>query len=258
MPRIARVPSKTGIYHLMLRGANRQEIFHDEEDCTRFLDTILRYKKKVDLQVMAWCLMGNHVHLLVKEGTESISNTMRRIGVSFVSYYHRKYKTTGHLFQDRFRSENVETHRYLLIVTRYIHQNPVKAGLTRKVNDWPWSSCPGYYGYDYFPKGLLDKDLILKLFSENVETAVSLFKQYNELHNNDQCLDDFPGRKWKTDEEARKEIREVLGAIEIAHVKSFPRIKRNMILRRVKRIEGISLRQIGRIFGVSPSLVHRA
>ena len=258
MPRKARIQSKTGVYHIMLRGANRQEIFHDDEDCIRFLETIQRYKSKSGIQVFAWCLMGNHVHLLLKEGIEDISNTMRRIGISFVSYYHWKYKTTGHLFQDRFRSENVESDRYLLTVTRYIHQNPIMAGLTRNVDEWKWSSCQGYYGKQYFPMGLLDKDFVLEKFSDNAEAARRMFRDYNELQNDDQCLDDFPRRVRKTDTEAKKEMEILLGPVEIAHVKSLPRLKRNEILRNVKKIEGVSYRQIARIFGVSPSLVARA
>jgi putative transposase len=89
--------------------------------------------------------MSNHVHLLLREGSEDISITMKRIGVSFVSYYNWKYWTTGHLFQDRFKSENMETTEYLLTVTRYIHQNPIKAGIANKVDEWRWSSCVGYF-----------------------------------------------------------------------------------------------------------------
>ncbi|WP_308211980.1 transposase [Neobacillus cucumis] len=120
MPRVARVKSWSGIYHVMLRGANRQEIFHEEEDCLTFLRILERYKIKSELKIFAWCLMGNHVHLLVKEGNEPLSTTMKRIGVSFVSYYNWKYQTNGHLFQGRFRSENVEDVRYILTVVSYI------------------------------------------------------------------------------------------------------------------------------------------
>src|SRR3954454_10141583 len=126
MPRVAREKSRSGIYHVMLRGANRQEIFHDDEDCLRFLSIVEKYKMKAEVELYAWCLMGNHVHLLVKEGNESLSTTMKRIGVSFVFYYNEKYQTTGHLFQDRFRSICVISFLNLLNVVRYIHQNPVK------------------------------------------------------------------------------------------------------------------------------------
>ena len=164
MPRYARKKSETGIYHIIIKGINRQEIFHDDEDCLRFVETLDRYKKKFKFEVYGWCLMGNHIHLLLKEGEEEIAKTMKRIGVSFVWYYNWKYKSTGHLFQDRFKSENVETDEYLMTVIRYIHQNPVKAGIVTTSSLWKWSSCKGYYGERSYPVGLLDNEFILGLF----------------------------------------------------------------------------------------------
>jgi len=85
--RQAREKGSSGIYHIMLRGTNRQEIFHDEDDSFRFLETLNRYKKKAEIEVYGWCLMGNHAHLLFKEGKEELSITMKRIEVSYASYY---------------------------------------------------------------------------------------------------------------------------------------------------------------------------
>ncbi|MFD1849541.1 REP-associated tyrosine transposase [Oceanobacillus bengalensis] len=259
MPRQARVKSRSGVYHVMLRGANKQEIFHDDEDCIRFLDTIERYKIKSQMQVFAWCLMNNHVHLLLKEGNEDISITMKRIGVSFVSYYNQKYNTVGHLFQDRFRSENVESRRYLLTVVRYIHQNPVKAGIVNKVDAWRWSSCPTYYSESPVSDRLLDRAFVLSLFSTNLKVAMAEFKVFNEKKNDDDCLDDKVNeRRRLTDEEARLEIIQLLGGLDIAQVKALPRLNRNNVLRKVKAVEGISNRQAARILGVSPNLIFKA
>jgi putative transposase len=259
MPRRARVKSRSKMYHIMLRGANRQEIFHEDEDCKIFLDTIERYKIKSDISVYAWCLMSNHVHLLLKEGDEDISITMKRIGVSFVWYYNLKYRTTGHLFQDRFRSENIETSKYFLTAVRYIHQNPVKAGIVGSVNEWRWSSCSGYYGQSVYPRNLLDRDFVLSMFSPDITIARERFKEFNESRNDDTCLDDRWNEKRRlVDEEARQEIKNLLGGVEIAHVKSLPRLERNEVLRKVKEINGLSQRQAARILGVSPNLVFKA
>ncbi|MFC0272261.1 transposase [Metabacillus herbersteinensis] len=259
MPRKARIKSKSRIYHVMLRGANRQEIFHDDEDSINFLDTIEKYKIKSEMRVYAWCLMSNHVHLLLREGNEDISITMKRIGVSFVSYYNWKYSTTGHLFQDRFKSENVETVKYLLTVIRYIHQNPVKAGITKRAHEWRWSSCLGYYGKINHPINMLDYNFIMGMFSDDIAIAREKFKEFNERNNNDTCLDDrYNERKRLSDEEARKEIKKILGEFEIAQVKSFSKLKRSEVLRKVKRIKGLSQRQAARILGVSPNLIFKA
>ncbi|MDQ0233157.1 REP-associated tyrosine transposase [Metabacillus malikii] len=257
MPRRARTKSVSGIYHVMLRGVNRQEIFHDDEDCYRFLDLLKMYKEKLDYKLYAWCLMNNHVHLLIEEGNESISNTMKRIGVCFVYYYHEKYKTVGHLFQDRFRSENVDTSRYFLTVVRYIHQNPVKAGITEKPVDWRWSSCLGYYGRRVYPAKLLDKQKLFNLFSHDNVVAMQLFKEFNEKENDDECLEDHI-RLRLTDEEAREFIKTILSPIEIAQFKTLPKNQRNEFLQQIKQLQGISQRQSARILGISPNLIFKA
>lgn len=258
MPRKARTKSKTGVYHIVWRGANRQEIFHDEEDWITFLDILKKYKLKWGLTVYAWCLMSNHVHLLLKEGHENISNTMKRIGVSYVLYYNWKYRTTGHLFQDRFNSENVEDKKYLLTVVRYIHQNPLKARMVTQMEEWKWSSCCGYYGKSVYPQHTLDVHIILNMFSADLPHAIERFKEFNERSNKDQCLDIVEHKRRLTDEEAKLEIKKRLSNIEIAHVKSLPKEQRNAVLRSVKEIEGLSMRQVARIFGVSLTLVFKA
>ncbi|KJS19221.1 MAG: transposase [Clostridiaceae bacterium BRH_c20a] len=259
MPRRAREKSETGIYHIMIRGANRQEIFHDDKDRLRFLDTLNKVKTTSKMQVYGWCLMNNHVHLLLEEGSEEISISMKRLGVSFVWYYNQKYKTTGHLFQDRFKSENVESDKYLLTVIRYIHQNPVKVQLVKRVEQWRWSSCRGYYGDKVYPRSLLDNELVLKMFFEDESKAMEKFKQFNEQETNDSCLDDIINEKVKlSDEEARLEVLKVIDGIEIAQVKSLPKKERDQILQKVKGIEKITQRQAARILGVSPNLIFKA
>lgn len=257
MPRQARSKSKSGIYHVILRGANRQEIFHDDDDNRKFLEILEKYKTKSQLSIFAWCLMSNHVHLLVKEGDESLSGTMKRIGVSYVSYYNWKYRANGHLFQDRFKSENVETKRYLLTVIRYIHQNPVKAGIVNKVDEWRWSSCKEYYDKDTDQWNLVNDKSIFGLLSSNMTDARVLFKEFNEMSNQDNCLEEKVFQRLP-DEEARIVIKELIGEVEIAHVKSLPRIQRNEILRKIKKVEGLSQRRVARILGVSVNLVFRA
>lgn len=255
MPRRARTKSMSGIYHIMLRGVNRQEIFHDDEDCLVFLGILRRYKVKSEINVYSWCLMNNHIHLLLKEGNESISATMKRIAVSFVLYYNEKYGTSGHLFQDRFKSENIESRKSYLTVLRYIHQNPVKAGLTKTVVEWRWSSCRFYYDAREGEGQLLDSAFTLDLFSEDYSMARERFKEFNDSDNQDQCLDDHIKARRLTDADAREKIKEQLKGIEIAQIKSLPRLERNKILREIKEINGISQRQAARILGISKTLI---
>ncbi|RHW42886.1 transposase [Neobacillus notoginsengisoli] len=258
MARGARIRSKSGMYHVMFRGANKQEIFHDEADRVEFLRILRRYKEQSGVNVYAWCVMGNHVHLLLKEGEEGISLTMKRLGISYAQYYNGKYGTNGHLFQDRFRSENVESVASLLRVVRYIHQNPVKAGLVRRNEEWKWSSCRAYYDPEHYMRKWLDGDYILGLLPGSPETALKIFKAFTDQPNNDEFLEYDTGTRRKIpDEEASKEIKKLIGQLEIPQIKSLPKPQRDHILRKIKTIQGITQRQAARIIGISPNLVFR-
>lgn len=142
MPRTARLLSATGYYHVMLRGINRQNIFEDDKDRQRFLDTLFKSADETDAELVAWCLMNNHVHLLVHSSLAP-NTLIKKIGCSYVPYFNKKYDRSGHLFQDRYRSEIVQDERYLLGVIRYIHRNPEKAGISRMA-EYPWSSYQDY------------------------------------------------------------------------------------------------------------------
>ena len=140
MPRQARQKSKTGIYHVMLRGINQQVIFEDDEDYEKFIETLKTYKAISGYKLYAYCLMTNHIHILIKVEQEDIDLVMKRIAGSFVYWYNLKYRRKGHLFQERFKSEAVEDNNYFLTVIRYIHQNPVKAKLCNKTDEYTYSS----------------------------------------------------------------------------------------------------------------------
>ena len=114
-----------------MRGINRQNIFEEEDDYERFLDILKACKSKSDCKLYAYCLMGNHFHLLLKVEKEDLEMIIKRLAGSYVYWYNLKYRRCGHLFQDRFISEAVETDPYLLTVIRYIHHNPVKAGICK-------------------------------------------------------------------------------------------------------------------------------
>jgi REP element-mobilizing transposase RayT len=106
----------------MLRGVNGQQIFEEREDFEKFLQVLKDCKAISEFKVFAYCLMGNHIHILLQETNESVELIMKRIANRFVYWYNIKYKRSGHLFQDRFKSEPVDNDAYLLTVLRYIHQ----------------------------------------------------------------------------------------------------------------------------------------
>lgn len=150
MPRQARKESGTGVYHVMLRGINRQNIYDDDEDHYRFMDYLhdlpLQYDEHGNLLpersccLYAWCLMGNHCHLLIKEIDSKIGRCIKSLADRYVYYYNKKNFRIGHLFQDRFKSEPCNDMNYFTTLLRYIHQNPVKAGIVQHAEDYKWSS----------------------------------------------------------------------------------------------------------------------
>ncbi len=129
------------IYHVINRGNNKQTVFHDDEDYRRYLGIIYRYKRQLDFHLFAFCLMPNHVHLLIQvTETSSISTIMQKITLSHTRHLHHKYQRCGHIWQGRFRSPIVSDDIYLENVLRYIEQNPLRAGMVRSPDDYPWSS----------------------------------------------------------------------------------------------------------------------
>ena len=143
MPRAAREKSESGYYHVILRGIGKQILFEDDEDNERFLSTVQRYRMELGFELVAYCLMENHVHLLLRDTKDQLNLIMKKIAGSYAYYFNHKNDRSGHLFQDRFGSEAVEDDDYLLTVIRYIHRNPEKAGIA-KAGEYRWSSYDAY------------------------------------------------------------------------------------------------------------------
>ncbi len=246
MPRGAREKSSSGVYHVVARGINKQRIFEDKEDYLVFLEKIRKYKKISGYKVFSYCLMSNHIHLLMKEETESLSTAFRRIGASYVYWYNWKYGRVGHLFQDRYKSEVVENDAYLLTVMRYIHQNPVKAGIVKDMQEYPWSS---YHEYSLQKQDICDAELPLSLFSKDPKKATELWVEFNQSYNDDQCLEYDDGKRLN-DNEASELIKTQLNIFSPAEIQSFEAGERNSAIR-MKKEHGLSIRQIERLTGIS-------
>lgn len=253
MPRTARKKSSTNIYHIVMRGINRQIIFEDEEDCIRFTQTIQRYKEKCGYDIYAYCLMGNHVHILLKVGKEPLEQVMRRICGSYVYWYNQKYQRMGNLFQGRFKSEPVEDQAYFITVLRYIHQNPVKAGLVKSVEQYRWSSFNEYVKTPL----LVDTEFALELFDKNKEKAITAFIKFNNEINDNVCLD-IKNRHRILDEEAKNIVKKVCKIKNATDLQKFDRITRNRYLKKLKEDYSLSIRQLERITGINRGIILKA
>jgi len=254
MPRTARKKSETGIYHIILRGINRQTIFEDDEDAVKFLQTLEKYKQENQYEIYAYCLMGNHVHILIKENQEELGNSMRRIGASYVYWYNWKYERTGHLFQDRYKSEVVENDRYLLTVLRYIHQNPLKAGIVKDINQYKWSSYSEYLNKS--KNQIVDEDFILELFDRDKNKAKTAFKEFHKIEEDIECLEVNDKKRLK-DKEAKEIIIKICNVEHCKDLQKFYGNERDDKLNILKE-EGLSTRQIARLTGISRGVILKA
>ncbi|KUG02756.1 hypothetical protein ASZ90_019832 [hydrocarbon metagenome] len=247
MARQKRLKSESGYYHIMMRGNERRDIFLDDQDKIRFIETISEKKQEDRFYLHAFCLMDNHIHLMVSEGTEDIATVIKRIAVSYVYYFNKKYKRVGHLFQDRYRSEVVEDDRYVLALARYIHNNPVKAGLTKTAGEYRWSSYICYIDEKQYLNKILDKQIILAMFSEDKEKAKKLYKEFMNKENDDQFID-LQEEKQIMDEEEAKLLFKQLSAGQGENKE---------IIREFKQKTNLSLRQIAAIAGISKDKVNK-
>lgn len=252
MARKLRKKSVNGIYHIIIRGINRQIIFEDKQDRNQYLKTLKRYKEISKYQLYGYCLMDNHIHLLCKETDESISNVVKRISSSYVHWYNAKYERSGHLFEGRFKSETVEDVRYFLTVLRYIHQNPQKAGISTTVFDCKWTSIREYID----SPNIVDTELALQLFSEDDKKAVQLFKKYMCECREDSCLE--VKNSVKVADQEVLALMKSSGIPNGSTIQQMNKKDRDKILKQLKDIEGVSIRQVARITGISKSVVQRA
>lgn len=144
MARPLRIEFDGALYHLMSRGNERRPIVRDDADRQRRLDWLRRTVETYGWRLNAFVLMNNHEHLFVETPEANLSAGMQYLNGSYTSYFNRRHRRAGHLFQGRFRGHLIEEEGYFLEVSRYIHLNPVRARLVERPEQWPWSSFPGY------------------------------------------------------------------------------------------------------------------
>ena len=267
MPRGAREKSATGIYHIMLRGVDRRVIFEDEDDALHFIGLLRADKVRCGFALYGYCCMGNHVHLLLKEAArpsmlahgeqeieigpgEPLEIVMKRITVAYVMYFNRRHHRTGHLFQDRYRSEAIGTDAYLLQALRYIHRNPVKAGLCETPGEYALSSWRDYMGER--DDGAADTDFILGMMSREELAAFTM------AENEDRFMDlgEKP-RRLLTDAEVQRLMKKKTGC---ATAEEFRMLKREARTAGVKKLAraGAQITQLSRVTGLSRPAIYAA
>ncbi|WP_101757442.1 transposase [Oceanicoccus sp. KOV_DT_Chl] len=157
MPRPQRLQYEHAFYHVMNRGRGRQAIFHSEAYYQAFLQTLAEAHQRFDAQIHAYCLMGNHYHLLIETPRANLDRIMRHINGVYTQRYNRLKHTDGALFRGRYKAIIVDEDNYLLQLSRYIHRNPaeVKGAVSDVLSTYPWSSYLAYINRAPLPRWLI-------------------------------------------------------------------------------------------------------
>jgi len=174
MPRKPRIEYKGALYHILNRGIRRETIFIDSGDYKRFMDNMVETQGKYPFICYGYVLMPNHFHLIIEKADVSLGTVMKSLLSRYALYFNKKYNRTGPLFQGRYHSFLCQKENYLLMLVRYIHQNPVRAGLVSKMDKWYWSSLRTYMGEKAQIE--IDVDFILDMFGGN--NKLESFKKF--------------------------------------------------------------------------------
>lgn len=217
----------------------------DDQDRSKMVDTLRRYSDELDVEIVSYCLMDNHIHLLLRT-KEDAALFIKKLASSYVYYFNHKYDRIGHLFQDRYKSEPVETEEYLLTVARYILQNPDKAGICA-ADQYEWSN----WREVETGHGFCNTQLLCDCIGDR--QALTAFCRAT---CDDKCMDTGE-KKILKDSDALLALRKICGTQETSKVARLPKSERDLILRKAKRA-GLSVRQISRLTGVDRNTVQRA
>ena len=224
-------------------------LFEEEADYKTYILLMMKYSDEEDITIMSYCLMVNHVHMLLKYSGKNISEFVQKLDSQYALYFNAKYERVGHLFQGRYIMENVISDQYFLTVNRYILQNPEKAGIC-KTADYRWSSL---WKHDTINK-FVDTSL-----AEQILGGYEAFFEYVIAENDEMCLDyaDDCSRKTKyVNQDSIVLAKKILGIENLFDVKLYDAKARNEALRKLRN-EGFTVRQIERLTGIGRGVIQR-
>ncbi len=176
MARKFRIEFEGAFYHVIIRGNQRQNVFLEEKDFLKYLEFLCDYKDRYGFRVYGYVFMGNHVHLLLETGQAPLSRVLQGINQRFTMYFNWRHGTVGHLFQGRYKAILCDRDAYLLSLVKYLHYNPVRAGMVKRPEEYRWSSHQAYLGL--VNDGIVDTDLVLGMFSKGLKRGRRLYREY--------------------------------------------------------------------------------
>lgn len=253
--RSPRKQCESNMYHVVARGTGRQLIFENDSDRTCFLGLLSEKACETNCVIYAWCLMGNHIHVLVHAPIKDVSRCFKMVCGKYAQAFNARHGRTGHLFQERFKSEPVPDDSYFQTVVRYIHMNPEKAGLA-SCTQYRWSSF-GEYVASKRSSALCDRDYVLDIFG-----GVEQFMRFHQVKDDDAvCIDTETAGKTRPmhDEDALALVQRILDEMDLADstpsdLKAVEKELRDDAIRRMSKA-GLSIRQIERLTGIGRGVV---
>lgn len=250
MSRNSRQKSSTRTYHVVIKGADRQLLFEEPRDFKKYLEIVEYYKQECQFELFAYCLMSNHIHLLIRHAPECPLETIfRRMNTTYAVWFNMKYNRTGFVQNGRYFSEPAETKRYLLTVVKYIHFNPTKAGMEQSPgSSYPWSS---FYDYQNQSGGLTDIAFIL-----DIAGGLENFFAFHANVSEETCLDTDQFRKRLPDDIAKSIIFEVSNCNSATEFQKLSLVERNKNIQLIHK-KGVSIRQLNRLTGTPRGIIER-
>lgn len=249
MPRKPRQSSPTEIYHVVVKGVNSQLMFEERRDYLKYIEILEYQKENCSFELFAYCLMSNHVHLLIRVNETPLDSVFRKINTSYANWFNMKYSRSGPLQDGRYYSEPINSVHHFLSALKYIHRNPIKSGLEKSIGaKYPWNS---YNAYILGDNELVDIDFA---FSE-----INTIDEFIDFHSTDseyQFIETNSLRKRIPDDVAIDIAKSNLHVKNPEDISDFPLIKRrNAIL--FLNEKGISARQINRLTGIPRGVIDR-
>ena len=254
MSRVARVQSPTDYYHVMMRGNNKESIFTRTSEKSYFKDLLKEVMEEGLIDIAAYCIMDNHVHIVIKAELNNMTKALKKINIKYAMNFNKERNRIGHVFQDRYKSEIVGNDMHLIQVIRYVHNNPVKAKMVKECNDYKWSSFNEYIKEN---KSRIvskrQKEIILSL-----NNGIGNFIEFHKIEDDNEYLEINEDRDLYRLEKAQRIISTYFkekGIIEAKELNINPIFLEEIIIKLLDNTK-LSQRKIASILGISHNSVY--
>ena len=218
MPRFPRNYIKTTAFHVITQGINRSYIFQNPEDIKYYIKVMYKLNEQCKIKIVAYCIMNNHAHILIEtDKINNLSKYMQRLNTIYAKYYNKKYSRVGYVFRDRYKSEGIYSEEHLYNCIKYIYDNPVKAGICNRPEEYPYSN------YKKINKNLKENYIFIDI-EDDKKTSEEVIEEY--LTENDVKLEELKNDKIR--------LKEIIVILKKEYNFSLREIAEKMMLGREK------------------------